>query len=52
MQEETKQRWLDLCAEAAITEDPDRLEQLLQSLKAIVREEQERLRAALLRRRV
>ena len=43
MQAETKHVWLDLCAEAAICEDPMRLEQLAILIGDILREEQQRL---------
>jgi len=43
VQAETKHVWLDLCAEAAICEDPTRLEQLAILIGDILREEQQRL---------
>ena len=43
MQAETKHVWLDLCAEAAICEDPTRLEQLASQIADILGQEQQRL---------
>jgi hypothetical protein len=43
MQAETKHVWLDLCAEAAICEDPARLEQLAYQIAEILGKEQQRL---------
>ena len=40
---ETKHVWLDLCAEAAICEDPTRLEQLACQIAEILGKEQRRL---------
>lgn len=40
---ETKHVWLDLCAEAAICEDPKRLGQLSLQINDVLRKEQERL---------
>jgi hypothetical protein len=43
MQAETKQVWLELCAEAAICEDPARLEQLAVQIAEVLGKEQQRL---------
>ena len=43
MQEETRKRWLDLCAEAAICEDPERLQQLADTINAVLKEEKQQL---------
>ena len=43
MQDETRRRWLDLCAEAAICEDPEKLQQLTDTINAVLREEKQRL---------
>jgi hypothetical protein len=45
VQEETRKRWLDLCAEAAICEDPDRLQELADTINAAVKQEKQRLGA-------
>jgi len=45
LQPETKQVWLELCAEAAISEDPARLRQLEMQIVEILRAEQHRLEA-------
>lgn len=45
MQADTKHVWLDLCAEAAICEDPTRLEQLAVQIAEILGTEQQRLNA-------
>ena len=42
MQAETKHVWVDLCAEAAISEDPARLKQLAVQIADILQEEQQR----------
>ena len=39
----TKQRWLDVCSEAAVCDEPERLKQLTAEIDAVLREEQERL---------
>jgi len=43
LQAETKHVWLELCAEAAICEDPTRLEQLAVQIAEILGKEQQRL---------
>lgn len=43
MQAEMKHVWLDLCAEAAICEDPTRLEQLAEQIVETLGKEQRRL---------
>jgi len=43
VQEETRKRWLDLCAEAAICEDPERLQQLADTINAVLKEEKQQL---------
>ena len=45
MQGTIKQRWLDLCAEAAICDDPERLRELTRYLNEILKEETQRLEA-------
>ena len=45
MEANTKKRWLDLCSEAAICEDPERIEQLLAEITALLKEESQRLSA-------
>jgi len=40
---ETKHVWLELCAEAAICEDPTRLEQLASQIAEVLGKEQQRL---------
>jgi hypothetical protein len=46
MEGETKARWLDLCVEATICEDPQRLVQLTADIMTILHEEQRRLEVA------
>jgi hypothetical protein len=41
-----KERWLDVCSEAAISEDPKRLEELLREITAMLEAEKRRLRTA------
>jgi hypothetical protein len=43
MQRETKQRWLDLCAEAVVVEDPVRFLELTREIVQILTEKQRRL---------
>lgn len=45
MQGASRQRWLDLCSEAAICDDPERIEELIQAIIAILRAEKQRLDA-------
>jgi len=45
MQGETKERWLDVCAEAAICDDPKRLAELISEIASILEEEVLRLEA-------
>jgi hypothetical protein len=48
LQDETKYVWLDLCAEAAICEDPTRLKQLAVQIADLLRQEEERLDSKML----
>jgi len=50
LQEETRKRWLDLCAEAAICEDPERLQQLAYTINAVLTEEKRRLETSQMQR--
>ena len=45
MQGATKARWLDLCAEAAICDDPKRIAELASEIISILRSEEMRLEA-------
>ena len=45
MEAETKLVWLDICAEAGICEDPDRLAELKQEIDHLLLEEEFRLRS-------
>lgn len=45
MQGETKDRWLDVCAEAAICDEPTRLSELIKEIAVILEEEVLRLEA-------
>jgi hypothetical protein len=45
MEAETKLVWLDICAEAGICEDPDRLAELKQEIDRLLLEEEFRLRS-------
>lgn len=40
---ETKSRWIDVCAEVAICDDPERLAKLATEIMAILRAEHQRL---------
>lgn len=41
----TKRLWLDLCSEAAICEDPERMGELLVEITALLEQERQRLDA-------
>lgn len=43
MEQNTKQRWLDICAEAIVCEDPQRFAELIAEINAILRGKEERL---------
>jgi hypothetical protein len=43
VQAETRKHWLDLCAEAAICEDPEKLQRLADTINAVLSEEKQRL---------
>ena len=45
MEAGTKRRWLDLCSEAALCEDPERMEELLVEITALLNQEKQRLQA-------
>ncbi len=44
MQGEMKERWVDLCAQAAIVEDHDRLIELVREIDRLLGEKESRLR--------
>jgi hypothetical protein len=52
MQDATRKRWLDVCAEAAICEDPQRLTELTAYIIELLKEEQRKLDAEPLKARV
>lgn len=52
MQDATKRRWLDLCAEAAICEDSERLKELTAYITELLKEEQRKLDGDAFRARV
>jgi hypothetical protein len=45
VQGETKQRWIELCSEAAICDDPQRMDDLAAAITALLDQEKERLHA-------
>jgi hypothetical protein len=45
VQGETKQRWIELCSEAAICDDPHRMDELSQAITALLDQEKQRLHA-------
>jgi hypothetical protein len=47
MQDTTKRRCLDLCAEAAICDDPERLKELTAYIVELLKEEQGKLDSSL-----
>jgi hypothetical protein len=44
MQAHQRQRWLELCAQAAMQEDPDHLAELAQEIARLLEDEVQRLR--------
>ena len=52
MQGEIKDRWLDVCAEAAICDDPNRLAELIREIAEILEQEASRLQAMPLKVRI
>ena len=44
MQGEIRERWFDLCAQAAVVEDPDRLIELIREIDRLLGEKENRLR--------
>ena len=45
MQNETKERWLEICERVAIEQDPDKFLQLVRELNDLLEEKQNRIRA-------
>jgi len=45
VQGDTKQRWIELCSEAAICDDPQRMDELVKAITALLDQEKRRLRA-------
>ena len=45
VQGETKQRWIELCSEAAICDDPQRMDELAKAITALLDQEKRRLQA-------
>ncbi len=43
MQGEKKERWMQLCAQAAIEQDPQKLIELVQEINALLEEKERRL---------
>lgn len=43
MEYRIREQWLDLCAQAAICDDPERLQELMERIAAILKEEKKRL---------
>ncbi|MBV9182559.1 MAG: hypothetical protein JO356_14705 [Acidobacteria bacterium] len=43
MEERTKQRWVELCSEAAVSEDLDRFEELLEEITTLLKQEKDHL---------
>lgn len=46
MQNTSRTEWLNVCAEAAISEDAERLEELIEVINEILRRELQRLRVS------
>jgi hypothetical protein len=43
MQGEKKERWMELCAQAAVEQDPKKLMELVQEINALLEEKERRL---------
>lgn len=43
MQGEKKERWMQLCAQAAVEQDPQKLIELVQEINALLEEKEHRL---------
>jgi len=43
MQGEKKERWMELCAQAAVEQDPKKLIELVQQINALLEEKERRL---------
>ena len=43
MQGEKKERWMELCAQAAVEQDPKKLIELVQEINALLEEKERRL---------
>lgn len=41
----SRKEWLEVCAEAALSEDPERFHELINEINSILRREQQRLHA-------
>jgi len=48
--QENRTHWLDLCSEATICEDPERLQQLTDTINVVLKEEKQRLETSQLNR--
>jgi hypothetical protein len=46
MQGETRERWVELCEQAAVEQDHDRLMELIREISAVLDEKEARLQAA------
>lgn len=49
MQDDARKQWLEVCAEAAVCEDSERLRELAKEINEILREERRRLDSLLMR---
>jgi len=43
MQGEKKERWMELCAQAAVEQDPDKLHALVEEIDRLLQEKEDRL---------
>jgi hypothetical protein len=44
MQGEKKERWMELCAQAAVEQDPEKLHALVEEIDRLLQEKEERVR--------
>lgn len=50
MQETTRATWLELCAEAAVCEDAEQFQELIEAITAVMQEEKRRMQTPVSRK--
>jgi hypothetical protein len=46
MQDEKKERWMELCAQAAVEQDPEKLHALVEEIDRLLQQKEDALRQA------